>query len=474
MKMVWWCVALLAACRDNPSKLDHLAAPEPAAPAPTAATPIAFDPPAVEAWIDAQLAARGPVGAAVVVVRDGKPVIAKGYGTRRAGDGTPVTPDTPFALGSVSKQFACTAAYLLADAGKLAMTAPVATWYPQLTRATDITLADVGGHTSGYRDYYPLDYVDARMTTPIAPDALIARYATSPLDFEPGTRMSYSNTGFVILARVVEQVAGVPYAQLLADRIFTPLGMATATLARPAAAATGHVSFLLEGARPAPLEADGWLFGAGDIWASANDLAKWDLAIADGKLLSPASLRALATPRTLASGRGAGYSCGFFVRTVNNETILTHGGWVGGYRTRNTIIPRTRSAVIVLTNDQYTDVTSIADRITSWLTREDAAPAVAGPPPAEAARALIVQLQQGRVDRAQLGDDLAAYLDPARVAASAASLADLGPPAVTVTSRGERGGLEVTSLAVAFPGTTRSASMFRSPDGKIHQLQFTD
>ncbi|HLL23495.1 MAG TPA: serine hydrolase, partial [Kofleriaceae bacterium] len=232
-------------------------------------------------------------------------------------------------------------------------------------------------------------------------------------------------------------------------------------------------SFLLEGAKPAPLEAAGWLLGAGDIWASANDVAKWDLAIASGSLLSADAHRALATPRTLLNGKSTGYSCGFAVRTVGGETVLAHGGWVGGFHTRNAIIPRTRSAVILLTNDEYTDITSVADKIVSLLVAEQAAPAVAGPPADQAARALVMQLQRGVIDRSTLGDDLSAYFDDARVAAAARELSALGEPTVHVTSRGERGGLEVTRLSIEFARETVDASMFRSPDGKIRQLLFS-
>ncbi|MBA3500711.1 MAG: beta-lactamase family protein [Myxococcota bacterium] len=460
----------LVACRENPSKLDGVAAAKPAA-STKPAFPTTFEADAVDVWVAAEMAERGAVGMSLVVIEGGKVVLAKGYGKARGDGNELVTADTPFALGSVSKQFLCTAAYMLVDKGQLAMTDSIAKWYPNATRAADITLADLGGHTAGYRDYYPLDYVDTRMQKPIAPDDLIAQYAAMPLDFEPRARWSYSNTGFVLLARVVEKVSGVPYSKLLEEQIWKPLGM-TASITRPATAASGHVSFLLDGAKPAPFEAEGWLFGAGDIWASANDVAKWDLALLDGKLLSPESHRALATARMLANGKSSGYSCGWYVGMNRNELVLQHGGWVGGFHTRNVIVPRTKSAVIVLTNDEYANVTGIADKILGLLTAELAAPIVSGPPAGEAARDHILELQRGALDRGKLGEDLSAYYDDARVAAAAAKLRALGPPTVTVTSRDERGALEVTHLSIAFPSKTFNATMFRSPDGKIRQLLF--
>jgi D-alanyl-D-alanine carboxypeptidase len=464
--------ALLAACEQHPSKLDAIAPAKPEAAAKAAEAPVIWDAAAVDTWVASEIATRGAVGASLVVVKDGQTVLAKGYGKTRVGDGAPVTADTQFALGSVSKQFLCVVAYSLVDKGQLAMSDPVAKWYPNLTRAAEITLADVGGHTSGYRDYYPLDYIDERMRKAAAPDDVIAQYAGLPLDFEPRTRSSYSNTGFQILARVAEQASGQPYAKLLADTIFQPLGMTSATITPPKAnAAIGHGSFLLDGARPVQFEGDGWLLGAGDVWASANDVAKWDLAIADGKLLSPASHQALRTPRVLASGRGTGYSCGFGVGTRNNELALTHSGWVGGFHTLNIIIPRTRSAVVMLTNDEYTDVTALADRISYILTAEHAYPKIAQPAE-EAVHDLVVGLQRGKLDRSKLADDANAYFDDAHVAAAANSLGNLGTPVVKVTRLSERGGLEVAAFTITFPTKKVTGSTYRSADGKIHQLLF--
>ena len=142
-------LAALACGRDHRSA----PAPEPA----RAVRPAHFDADAIDRWIAAELEDRGVIGASLVVVRDGTTVLAKGYGVARTGTETPVDARTPFAIGSVTKQFTCALVAMLADDGRLAMTDPVARWYPDATRATDITLADLGGHTSGYRDYYPLD-----------------------------------------------------------------------------------------------------------------------------------------------------------------------------------------------------------------------------------------------------------------------------------------------------------------------------
>lgn len=463
------CLAVALGACSNPSRLDAIES----APATKPAAPHALDTAAIDAWVAATVRERGAIGASLVVVRDGKTVLARGYGVATLGTDRAVDADTPFALGSISKQLACAVVLSLPDEGKLAMTDPVAKYEPKLPRANEITLADLGGHTSGYRDYYPLDYVDRRMLAPIQPDALVAEYAGLGTDFAPGSHYSYSNTGFVLLARIAERVGGKPYEQLLAERIAGPLKLPLSTT-RPANAASGHVAFLLEPPTVAPFEAAGWLLGAGDVWASANALTAWNLAFVDGKVLSPAGRQAMATPRPVSDGRTSSYGCGLTTRVLNGETVLGHGGWVGGFHTRSSFVPRTRSSVVLLTNDEHADLMDVHEHLVRLVTQDPSRiPSIAGPPVDEAVRVLVEQLQAGTLDRATLGPDLADYFDAARVQAASTSLRALRAPTVTIVSRNERGGMEHAALRIAFPARTIDASVFRSPDGKIRQLLLT-
>src|SRR6185369_8495648 len=217
-----------------------------------------------KAVVDKQL-----IGVSVGVMQNGKVILAKGYGVRDIASKTPVTPSTMFAIGSVTKQFTCSAMLMLAEQQKLSLKDPVAKYFPSLTRAKDITLIDLGGHLSGYRDYYPLDFVDREMQMAQTADAIIAEYATRPLDFEPRSRYSYSNTGFLILGRVIEQVSGQPFGAYLAARLFAPLGLSR-TAYEPATMtgdmAKGYSSFGLAPPVTAEPEAKGWAGAAGAIW----------------------------------------------------------------------------------------------------------------------------------------------------------------------------------------------------------------
>ncbi len=445
----------------------------PKAPAPAPQAPTTLDPDAIDHWLGAELARRGVVGASVVVVHDGATVFAKGYGTKVAGENAPIGPDTPFAIGSISKQLTCAAAMLMVEDGKLAMTDPVAKYYPNLVRAADISLDDLGAHLSGYRDYYPLDYTDARMETPIAPDDLLAKYAGLPLDFEPRTRRSYSNTGFVLLGRAIEKAAGTSLHEILADRIFGPLHM-DHTLAGsvPPGAATGHDAFFLGPPHSTPPEASGWLFGAADVYASAADLARWDLAFSTGHILSDASRAAMTAIHHTSDGREVPYGCGLAVKFDRGERVLSHSGEVAGFLSFNTFIPRTRSAAILLVNDLHAEIGDLEGKLVDLLLeRPENIPAIPGPSAEDTAREILRDLQAGKVDRSRMADDFAGYLEHGDLASAASRLTALGEPtSVTVRGRHERGGWEATSLDLVFAHQTLHASMFRAPNGKVHQF----
>jgi D-alanyl-D-alanine carboxypeptidase len=460
-----------------------LAAEVSAQPSTSSAPPSKFDLESIDSYINSQVREKGYPGLSVTIVKDGKIVFAKGYGRISIETDSPILPDTMFAAGSVTKQFTCACVLLLAEDGKLSVDDKVAKYFPNLTRANDITLYDLMTHTSGYPDYYPLDFVDRRLLKPIAVDALLSEYAGGKLDFEPGTRWSYSNTGYVLLGRVIEKVTGEPFGTFLEHRILRPLGMSHSAF-EPAASveghARGHLSILLGSAQLATREADGWLHAAGGLSASGPDLASWDLALLEEKLLSPSSFRFMTTPRRLANGKPTDYGCGMHVGQMAGETVLTHGGAVSGFLSMNALVPRTKSAVILLTNGEHVNASGLHSTILGLLLRDQVqppspgVPKIAGLPAKEAALEFLHQLQAGEIDRKALGEEFSIYLSDERLQAGALRLKELGEPeSVIVTGSSERGGMEVAHIRFTFKGTVLTTSMYRSPDGKIQQLLFT-
>jgi D-alanyl-D-alanine carboxypeptidase len=415
------------------------------------------------------------VGLTVGVMQNGKVVFAKGYGVRDLSTKAPVTPRTMFAIGSVTKQFTCTAALMLAEQGKLSFADPVSKYYPNLTGAKDITLLDLGGHLSGYRDYYPLDFVDEEMQKPATADEIIQRYATLPLDFAPRSRYSYSNTGFLILGRVIERVSGEEFGPFITKRVFTPLGM-TRTAYEPAFGgedmARGYTSYALAEPIIAEPEAKGWAGAAGAIWSTPTDLLTWDLSLVDHKLISAKSFATLATPQRLTDGRTSGYGCGESVNDRGNAVVLSHGGAVSGFVAQNAVVPATRSAVVMLSNTDFSPIYSaFQDILNLLLPRSSDIVAVRGLSALDAATKFLRGLEQGTVDRATLGEDFSVFLTADKIAAGRKALNALGPITdLRVGSLSERGGMEVAVVLFRAANIDVRAVMFRSTDGKIQEL----
>jgi D-alanyl-D-alanine carboxypeptidase len=437
-----------------------------------------FDVEAIDAYVADVVQRKGLTGLALAVVRDGKIVMTRAYGKRSLETGAAVEPETPFAIGSVTKQVVCAAVLLLAEDGKLSINDKVSKYFPDLTRAGDITLYQLMTHTSGYPDFYPLDFVDRRMLKPIAVDSLIKEYAGGKLDFEPGSRWSYSNTGYMILGRVVEKVSGEPFGKFLRKRILTPAGMEHAAFeptGADSARASGYLPFALGSPEPAKPEAEGWLYTAGGLWASAPDVARWDIALMEGRVLNPESMKIMTSPVPLSGGRVKDYGCGLSVRRDGGALILSHGGAVSGFRATNILIPMTKSAVVVLINDEQSDP-AIAEAIVGLIMKAETPvelPKVAGPSAKEAALDFFHQMQAGELDRSKLGEEFSVYLTDEKVKSAAPRLKELGEPSkVEALSTYERGGMEVSSMRLTFKSAVLKGLMYRSPDGKIQQLLF--
>jgi CubicO group peptidase (beta-lactamase class C family) len=443
----------------------------------SAQQPAAIDTVQVDSVIRKHIADKHIIGVSVGIMQNGRVVFTRGYGTADLETGRPVTGNTMFAIGSVTKQFTCGALLLLEQQNKLSLRDPVAKYFPQLTRAKDITLLDLGGHLAGYRDYYPLDYVNREMSKAATADEIVGRYATRPLDFEPRARYSYSNTGYLIMGRVVEKVSGQSFGSFLANHIFRPLQL-TRTAYEPTPSgsdmARGYTSFALAPPIAADPEAAGWAGAAGAIWSTPTDLLTWDRSLLENTLLSPASYRTLTTPQRLTDGRSSGYGCGESVNDRGQAVTFSHGGAVSGFVAQNTVIPSTRSALVVLSNSDFSPVGALHQELLAKLLPSVDIPVVRGQSALDAAKKFLSELEQGTVDRSTISPDFDAYLTSEKVAAARRALNALGRIAnVRVVGRGERGGLEVATVLFDVGATSARGLMYRTPDGKLEEFLFS-
>src|SRR5881394_3432562 len=253
----------------------------------------------------------GVPSASIAVVKDGQVVYVKAYGDARLEPKTPAAAEMRYSIGSISKQFTAAAILLLQEQGKLSLDDKVAKFVPDLTRANEVTIRQLLSHTSGYQDYWPQDYVMPMMLEPVTAQQIMETWARKPLDFEPGTKWQYSNTNYVVAGVIVEKVARMPLLQFLREKVFLPLQMKSVTnIDQEKLTESDPIGYLRYGLgppRPAPKEGKGWLFAAGELAMTAQDLAKWDLSIIDQKVLKPSSYGQMGTDTLLKTGVATHY-----------------------------------------------------------------------------------------------------------------------------------------------------------------------
>ena len=320
-------------------------------------------------------------GAAVLVVDDRKVVLKKGYGLADLTAKRPIAPDTAFLLASVTKQFTAMAVMMLAERGQLAFDDSLTRFFPAFeTHAGRVTVRHLLNHLGGFPEYDDLfvqsgkvdrDWPRSAATKrsafePTARDAL-ELLATQPLHFAPGERFEYSNSGYVILAQIVEHVSGKRFADYLRDAIFAPLGMKRSLLydeRRPALRHTA-TSYALENGvyrdiDYTPLNA---IYGEDNIYSTVEDLYKWDQALYDDRLLNPAAIRQAFVQARLNDGTTTDYGFGWRVkRFLGLATVGHSGSWVG-FRTSILRFPDQRFTVIVLSNCAALDAPIMAGKI---------------------------------------------------------------------------------------------------------------
>jgi D-alanyl-D-alanine carboxypeptidase len=427
----------------------------------------------IDAAVEKVLAGSGAPSASIAVVKGGKLAYVKAYGTARLEPATPARAEMRYGIGSVSKQFLAGAILLLVEDGKLSLDDKVARYLPNLTRANEITIRQLLSHTSGYQDYYPLDYVAPFMRKPVTATDILDRWARKPLDFDPGTRWQYSNTNYVAAGRIIEQVTGSPLMTFLQARILRPLGMQTAidlvqTPLRPSDPA-GYTRFALGPLRPVAPEGPGWLFAAGELAMTAHDLALWDLGLIERKTLKPATLDTMMTPVRLQNGTPTNYALGVGVTNAGGHPKLQHGGAVSGFVSLNTVWPDEGAAVVVLMNvDGSSAPGVITDQIAPLLLAEVEDPQAARE--LEQARRIFAGLQEGKIDRSLLTSDADAYFTPQVLQDASASLKPLGnPESFRQTSVQLRGGMTYRHFEIGFKSKSLRLSTFTAADGKLAQ-----
>ena len=420
------------------------------------------------------LATSGVPSASVAIVNGGRVVYLKAYGDARLEPKTAASPEMRYSIGSISKQFTAAGILILQEQGKLSLDDKVSKFIPDLARANEVTIRQLLSHTSGYQDYWPQDYVMPMMLQPVTAQKIMDGWARKPLDFDPGAKWQYSNTNYVIAGVIIERASNKSLLEFLREKIFVPLGMKSVTDTDEAKSSdkdpTGYLRYALGPLRPAPREGKGWLFAAGELAMTAEDLAKWDIAMMDQKLLRPTSYRELEREVQLNNGLGTHYGLGVSVGMEGGHRAISHGGEVSGFTAENVVFPDERVAVVVLTNQDAVSASGdIAHKIVPLLF-ERTDPAT--PQKLEQAKKIFEGLQRGTIDRSLFTDNANAYFSELALKDFAAGLAPLGTPQEFVEVRqGLRGGMTLRIYRIRFADKTLRAWTYEMPNGKLEQYQ---
>ena len=264
----------------------------------------------------------------------------------------------------------------------------------------------------------------------------------------------------------------MPLLQFLSQRVFTPLQMKsvadTDANKLPPTDPTGYFRYALGPLRPSPKEGSGWMFAAGELAMTAEDLAKWDISIIDQSVMKPASYREMETDVVLKNGLGSRYGLGVRVLDSNGHRVLEHGGEVMGFVADNIVMPDDKIAVVVLTNQDASQAASGIGRQVSALLLKAAAPQ--DPKQDELMRKVYDGLQQGKIDRSMFTDNANAYFTDQALKDYASSLGPLGAPeAFTASRTALRGGMTARIYDVKYPKKDLTIIIYQMPDGKIEQ-----
>ncbi len=284
----------------------------------------------------------------VLVARGNDIVFDKGYGFANLEWNIRDSPLTKFRLGSITKQFTAASILLLEERGKLSVNDPVKKHMSDAPAAWDkITIYNLLTHTSGIASFTDFPDYASLEPFPTTPEQLVKRFRDKPLDFQPGEKMSYSNSGYVLLGYLIEKISGESYEKFVQENIFTPLGMKDSGYDSNSVIIPHRAAGYSPGPN-GPVNA-GFInmtvpLSAGGLYSTTEDLLRWEQGLFGGKLLSSASLQKMTTPFK------NDYACGLVVHMVNGHKVIEHGGGIEGFNTMLAYYPDDKLTVVVLSN----------------------------------------------------------------------------------------------------------------------------
>jgi len=295
----------------------------------------------------------GP-GAAILVKKQGKVILHKGYGLANLELNVPIGPDMIFRLGSITKQFTAVAILMLAEEGKLSLQDEITKFLPDYpTQGKKITIEHLLTHTSGIKSYTDLpEWLPLRRKDMTVAE-IIDLAKDKPMEFAPGEGWKYSNSGYILLGAIIEKVSGKTYADFLQDRIFGPLGLKSScydSTSRIIPRRASGYSKGNSGFENAPYLSMSQPYAGGSLASSVDDLAAWTEALLAGKLIKRETLEKAFTSYKLKDGLDTRYGYGWCISRYEGHRLIEHDGGVNGFQAYALFFPEDQVFVALLTN----------------------------------------------------------------------------------------------------------------------------
>jgi len=328
----------------------------------------------LDARLDSLLSANfkpGEPGVALLVARKGEITYRKAFGSASLELNVAMKPDMLFNLGSISKQFTAVAVLQLMESGRLSLQDSIQKYIPRFPpKGYKITIENLLSHTSGIRDYMQMNdsdpYIDRHDFKPVE---LINYFKNEALEFKPGTRYRYSNSGYVLLGYIIEQISGKTYAKYLQDNIFNPLGLKNTFYDNADTIFSGRTNGYQKHERYE--KADYWgaslPFAAGGLISNVDDLLNWHLGLLSGKLLKQETLTRAFLPARLRDGSTINYGYGWTIGQSGDLKVISHGGAITGYRTFQLYYPDPDVYIAILANCEQVPIEELATTISTLV-----------------------------------------------------------------------------------------------------------
>jgi CubicO group peptidase (beta-lactamase class C family) len=303
---------------------------------------------------------------AMLVARNDEIGLSQGYGWADRDNQIPNSPQTRYRLGSITKQFTAMAVLILQTQGRLNVQELICLYLLECPDSwREITIHHLLTHMSGIPDLTEFPDFKTFKATPSSPEKTIARFKDKPSDFQPGEKWHYSNSSYVLLGYIIEQVSGQSYEMFLQQNIFDPLHMTnTGYDHNDGSLATGYTGVDSNWDKPDDIDMT-LPYAAGGLYSTVENLYRWDQALYTKQLVPHESLDLMFTPHAKMTMNGLGYGYGWFVGKMNNHQAVSHGGGIDGFVTEIRRYINDGITIIILSNRQTTNVPQIADQIAS-------------------------------------------------------------------------------------------------------------